>query len=61
VLALLREVVDKDGHTVVMVTHDPMAAAYADRVMLLADGRVAGTLEAPSVDKVAEHLAHLGA
>jgi putative ABC transport system ATP-binding protein len=46
---------------VVMVTHDPMAAAYADRVMLLADGRVAGTLEAPSVDQVAEHLAHLGA
>src|ERR1700759_4463915 len=61
VLALLREVVDKDGHTVVIVTHDPMAAAYADRVMLLADGRVAGTLEAPSVDQVAEHLAHLGA
>src|SRR6478672_6096113 len=61
VLALLREVVDKDGHTVVMVTHDPIAAAYADRVMLLADGRVAGTLEAPSVDQVAEHLAHLGA
>ena len=61
VLALLREVVDKDGHTVVMVTHDPVAAAYADRVMLLADGRVAGTLEALSVDQVAEHLAHLGA
>ena len=61
VLALLREVVDKDGHTVVMVTHDPMAAAYANRVMLLADGRVAGTLEAPSVNQVAEHLAHLGA
>ena len=61
VLALLREVVDKDGHTVVMVTHDPVAAAYADRVMLLADGRVAGTLDAPSADKVAEHLARLGA
>src|SRR6201994_393727 len=39
VLALLREVVDVDGHTVVMVTHDPMAAAHADRVVLLADGR----------------------
>jgi putative ABC transport system ATP-binding protein len=60
VLALLREVVDKDGHTVVMVTHDPVAAAYADRVMLLADGRVAGMLEAPSADQVAERLAHLG-
>jgi putative ABC transport system ATP-binding protein len=60
VLALLREVVDKDRHTVVMVTHDPVAAAYADRVLLLADGRVAGTLEAPSADDVAERLAHLG-
>jgi putative ABC transport system ATP-binding protein len=60
VLALLREVVDKDGHAVVMVTHDPVAAAYADRVMLLADGQVARTLQAPSADEVAEHLAHLG-
>ena len=59
-LALLRELVDQDGHTVVMVTHDPVAAAYADRVILLADGRVAGTLEAPSADEVAEQLAHLG-
>jgi putative ABC transport system ATP-binding protein len=60
VLALLREVTDEDGHTVVMVTHDPAAAAYADRVMLLADGRGAGTLDAPSADEVAERLAHLG-
>src|ERR1700744_4011600 len=55
VLALLREVVDKDGHTVVMVTPDPIAAAYADRVMLLADGRLAETLEAPTADEVAEN------
>jgi putative ABC transport system ATP-binding protein len=61
VLALLRDVVDADGHTVVMVTHDPVAAAHADRVILLADGRLAGTLEAPGADEVAEHLAHLGA
>jgi putative ABC transport system ATP-binding protein len=60
VLALLREVVSEDGHTVVMVTHDPVAAAYADRVMLLADGRVAGTLDAPSASQVAECLARLG-
>jgi putative ABC transport system ATP-binding protein len=60
VLALLREVVDGDGHTVVMVTHDPVAAAHADRVILLADGRLAGTLEAPSADQVAERLARLG-
>jgi putative ABC transport system ATP-binding protein len=60
VLALLREVVDEDGHTVVMVTHDPSAAAHADRVILLADGQIAGVLEAPSADEVAERLAHLG-
>jgi putative ABC transport system ATP-binding protein len=60
VLALLRAVVDDDGHTVVMVTHDPVAAAHADHVILLADGRLAGTLEAPTADEVAERLAHLG-
>jgi putative ABC transport system ATP-binding protein len=60
VLALLREVVDGDGHTVVMVTHDPVAASYADRAILLADGRIAGMLEAPDADEVAEQLAHLG-
>jgi putative ABC transport system ATP-binding protein len=43
-----------------MVTHDPVAAAWADRVILLADGRLVGTLEAPSADAVAEQLAHLG-
>jgi putative ABC transport system ATP-binding protein len=60
VLALLRQVVDDDGHTVVMVTHDPVAAAYADRVIFLADGRLAGILVAPGADEVAERLAHLG-
>jgi putative ABC transport system ATP-binding protein len=60
VLALLRDVVDVDGHTVVMVTHDPVAAAQADQVVLLADGRIAGMLEAPDADEVAGRLAHLG-
>ena len=60
VLALLRDVVDEDGRTVVMVTHDPVAAAQADRVILLADGRITGTLDAPSADHVAEQLAHMG-
>jgi len=60
VLALLRQLVDDDGQTVVMVTHDPSAATYADRVILLADGRVAGTLDNASADEVAERLAHLG-
>jgi putative ABC transport system ATP-binding protein len=60
VLALLRQIVDGDRRTVVMVTHDPAAAAWADRVILLADGRVAGTLDAPNADEVSEQLAHLG-
>ncbi|MEV5610775.1 ABC transporter ATP-binding protein [Streptomyces sp. NPDC052225] len=45
VLALLRELVDRHGQTVIMVTHDPAAAAWADRVVLLADGRVADDLD----------------
>jgi putative ABC transport system ATP-binding protein len=60
VLALLREIVDSTGQTVVLVTHDPMAAAHADSVVFLADGRVAGTLESPSADTVAERMTHLG-
>jgi putative ABC transport system ATP-binding protein len=60
VLALLRDVVDLDRRTVVMVTHDPVAAAYADHVIFLADGRLAGALDAPGADEVAEKLAHLG-
>jgi putative ABC transport system ATP-binding protein len=60
VLALLRQVVADAGHTVVMVTHDPVAAAHADRVILLADGRLNGILDAPRPDEVAERLARLG-
>jgi putative ABC transport system ATP-binding protein len=60
VLTLLRAVVREHGRTVVMVTHDPVAAAYADSVLFLADGRLAGALSAPTADAVAERLAHLG-
>jgi putative ABC transport system ATP-binding protein len=60
VLELLRDLVDVDGRTVVMVTHDPAAAAYADRVILLADGQIAGSLDDATADEVAERLAHLG-
>jgi putative ABC transport system ATP-binding protein len=59
VLALLRGCVDDLGQTVVMVTHDPVAAAYADRVVFLVDGRVAGTMARPTADAVAGQLAHL--
>jgi putative ABC transport system ATP-binding protein len=60
VLILLRAVVHTHGRTVVMVTHDPVAAAYADAVVFLADGRLAGGLRAPTAEAVAERLTHLG-
>ena len=47
VLALLRRTIDEGGRTLVMVTHDPSAAAWADRVVFMADGRLAGELHAP--------------
>jgi putative ABC transport system ATP-binding protein len=43
-----------------MVTHDPVAASYADAVLFLADGRLVGRMDAPTADAVAERLAHLG-
>jgi len=48
VLSFLRRSVRELGRTIVMVTHDPSAAAYADRVVLLADGRVAGDIQDPT-------------
>jgi putative ABC transport system ATP-binding protein len=60
VLRLLQEAVRVHGRTVVMVTHDPLAASYADAVVFLADGRMAGHLHTPTADAVAERLAHLG-
>jgi putative ABC transport system ATP-binding protein len=60
VLGLLRSVVHEHGRTVVMATHDPVAAAYADEVLFLADGRLAGALRAPTPEAVAERLTHLG-
>ena len=60
VLGLLRSSVRETGQTVVMVTHDPRAAAYADRVVLLADGRLAGELTAPTADVGARRAARTG-
>jgi putative ABC transport system ATP-binding protein len=59
VLALLRDSVDSLGQTVVMVTHDPVAASYADAVVYLVDGRIAGRMDRPTADAVAGQLAHL--
>jgi putative ABC transport system ATP-binding protein len=61
VLELLREPVRTHGQTVVMVTHDPVAASYADQVVFLADGVLAGSLTAPTAEQVADRMTHLGA
>jgi putative ABC transport system ATP-binding protein len=57
VLTLLRESVREFGQTVVMVTHDPVAAAHADRVLFLADGRIVDELRAPEAGAVAARMA----
>ncbi|MFD9947972.1 ABC transporter ATP-binding protein [Nonomuraea sp. NPDC059023] len=56
VLALLREAVDAFGQTVVMVTHDPEAAAGADSVLFLTDGRIVDMLHKPSADQIGMRL-----
>jgi putative ABC transport system ATP-binding protein len=60
VLDLLRRSVREFGQTIVMVTHDPVAASYADRVVFLADGHVAGGLEQPTPQSVLDHMTTLG-
>ena len=59
VLALLRELTDAEDHTVVMVTHDPAAAAVADRVVFLRDGRFVADVAGGSVERVIEAFARV--
>ncbi|MFE9043833.1 ABC transporter ATP-binding protein [Streptomyces sp. NPDC007818] len=59
VMDLLRALVDEEARTLVMVTHDPLAAARADRVVFLVDGRLAGELTAPTAAEVAARLTEL--
>jgi len=60
VLGLLRTMVTDLGQTLVMVTHDPSAAAYADEVLFLADGRLVDRLERPSRDSVLARMQQFG-
>ncbi|MFB9803507.1 ABC transporter ATP-binding protein [Streptomonospora salina] len=60
VLSLLRDTVAALGQAVLMVTHDPVAATYAQRVLFLADGRLVDALEKPSPAAVAERMSRLG-
>ncbi|MGF0317156.1 ABC transporter ATP-binding protein [Nocardia fluminea] len=56
VLSILRASVDEFGQTVVIVTHDPRAAAYADRVVFLADGRIVDELRDPTQDSILDRM-----
>jgi putative ABC transport system ATP-binding protein len=61
ILTFMRKAVDDLGQTIVMVTHDPIAAAYADRVVFLADGAIVDELLAPTADAVLDKMKSLGA
>ncbi len=60
ILAFMRRAVHSLGQTIVMVTHDPAAASYADRVVLLADGRIVDEILDPTPDAVLDRMKHLG-
>ncbi len=59
VLSLLREATDRGAQTVVMVTHDPVAAAYAERVLFLSDGLIAGHLDRGTPAQIAAAMSSL--
>jgi putative ABC transport system ATP-binding protein len=61
VLAFLRAAVVDQGQTIVMVTHDPVAAAHADAVLFLADGRIVDQMEAPTAQRVLDRMKSFGA
>ena len=60
-LGLLRQGVREFGQTIVMVTHDPIAASYADRVIFLQDGRIVGDMSDPTSDRVLDRIKSLEA
>lgn len=59
VLSFLRQSVDEFGQTIVMVTHDPVSASYADRALFLADGRIVGDVPDPTRESVLDQMARL--
>ncbi len=59
VLAFLRRSVDEFGQTVVIVTHDPVAASYTDRILFLADGKIVDELRNPDRDAILERMGRL--
>jgi putative ABC transport system ATP-binding protein len=59
-LRFLRQAVDEFGQTIVMITHDPSAAAFADRVVFLQDGDVVDHMDQPTADRVLDRMKLLG-
>jgi putative ABC transport system ATP-binding protein len=60
VLTFMRRAVDEMGQTIVMVTHDPIAASYADRIVFLADGRIVDEMLQPTAEAVLERMKRFG-
>ena len=60
VLHFMRNAVDEFGQTIVMVTHDPNAAAYADRVVFLADGKIVDDMASPTADSIIDQMKRIG-
>jgi putative ABC transport system ATP-binding protein len=60
VLGFMRNAVDEFGQTIVMVTHDPYAAAYADRVVYLQDGRIVDDIAEPTADGIIDRMKQMG-
>ncbi|MDR0848955.1 MAG: ABC transporter ATP-binding protein, partial [Propionibacteriaceae bacterium] len=59
-LNYLRQATDTQGQTIIMVTHDPRAAEYADRALILSDGRIVDDIDAPTADIVSTRMRTLG-
>lgn len=60
ILSFMRRAVKELGQTIVMVTHDPGAASYADRVVFLADGKIVDEMLEPTADRVLDRMKHFG-
>jgi putative ABC transport system ATP-binding protein len=56
ILSFMRNAVDRDGQTIVMVTHDPHAASYADTVLFLEDGQIVDSMDEPTADRVLDRM-----
>ena len=60
ILSFMQVAVRELGQTIVMVTHDPVAASYADRVIFLADGKVVDEMLEPTSERVLDRMKHFG-